>query len=74
VSGKVQMHTSTPFDEDVLITFRDEMPPGSGRWLWFIVPVDSSGVRVVARRTAANHANPFLSPLSTRFDELDSLL
>jgi aromatic ring hydroxylase len=59
VSGKVQMHTSTPFAEDVLITSRDELPPG---------------VRVVARRTAARHANPFLSPLSTRFDELDALL
>ena len=35
VSGKVQMHTSTPFAEDVLITSRDELPPGSGRWPWF---------------------------------------
>ena len=32
VSGKVQMHTSTPFAEDLLITGRDELPPGSGRW------------------------------------------
>ena len=39
VSGKVQMHTSTPFAEDLLITSRDELPPGSGRHLWFIVPV-----------------------------------
>jgi aromatic ring hydroxylase len=74
VSGKVQMHTSTPFAEDVLVTSRDELPPGSGRWLWFIVPVNAPGVRVVARRTAARHANPFLSPLSSRFDELDALL
>ena len=74
VSGKVQMHTSTPFAEDVLITSRDELPPGSGRWLWFIVPVNAPGVRVVARRTADRHANPFLSPLSSRFDELDAVL
>ena len=74
VSGKVQMHTATPFAEDVLITSRDEMPGGSGRYLWFIVPVNSPGVRVVARRTAARHTNPFLSPLSSRFDELDALL
>ena len=74
ISGKVQMHTSTPFAEDVLITSRDELPPGSGRRLWFIVPVNAPGVRVVARRTVARHANPFLSPLSSRFDELDSLL
>ena len=72
ISGKVQMHTSTPFAEDLLITGRDELPPGSGRWLWFIVPVNAPGIRVVARRTVAKHKNPFLSPLSSRFDELDS--
>ena len=50
VSGKIQMHTSTPFAEDLLITSRDELPPGSGRHLWFIVPVNSPGLRVVSRR------------------------
>ena len=74
VSGKVQMHTSTPFAEDVLITSRDELPPGSGRRPWVILPVNAPGVRVVARRTSARHANPFLSPLSSRFDELDAIL
>ena len=74
ISGKVQMHTSTPFAEDLLITSRTELPPGSGRYLWFIVPVNSPGLRVVSRRIAARHANPFLSPLSSRFDELDSMV
>ena len=74
VTGKVQMHTSTPFAEDLLITSRDELPPGSGRHLWFIVPVNSRGLRVVSRRRAAKHPNPFLSPLSSRFDELDSMV
>jgi 4-hydroxyphenylacetate 3-monooxygenase len=74
VSGKVQLHTSTPGAEDVLMTSRDPFPPGGSRWLWFIVPVNSPGVRVVARRTAARHSNPFLSPLSSRFDELDAQL
>ena len=74
ISGKVQMHTSTPFAEDVLITSREELPPGSGRWPWFIVPVNSPGVRVITRRTADRNANPFLSPLSSRFDELDASL
>ena len=73
VSGKVQMHTTTSFAEDVLITSRDELPPGSGR-PWFIMPINSPGVRVVARRIAARHTNPFLSPLSSRFDELDAQL
>ena len=74
ISGKVQMHTSTPFAEDLLITCRDELPADSGRWLWFILPVNSPGLRVVARRPAARHPNPFLSPLSSRFDELDGLV
>ncbi len=74
VSGKIQMHTSTPFAEDLLITSRDELPPGSGRLLWFIVPVNSPGLRVVSRRAVARHSNPFLSPLSSRFDELDSMV
>ena len=74
VSGKVQMHTSTPFAEDLLITSRNELPEGSGRYLWMIVPVNAPGLRVVARRIAARHPNPFLSPLSSRFDELDSMV
>ena len=74
ISGKVQMHTSTPFAEDLLITSRTELPPDSGRHLWFIVPVNAPGLRVVSRRIAARHANPFLSPLSSRFDELDSMV
>ena len=74
ISGKVQMHTSTPFAEDLLITSRTELPPGSGRHLWFIVPVNAPGLRVVSRRIAARHDNPFLSPLSSRFDELDSMV
>ena len=74
ISGKIQMHTSTPFAEDLLVTSRDELPPGSGRHLWFIVPVNAPGLRVVSRRIAARHRNRFISPLSSRFDELDSMV
>ena len=74
VSGKIQMHTSTPFAEDLLISTRNDMPSGSGRFLWFIVPVNAPGLRVVSRRAAARHKNAFLSPLSSRFDELDSMV
>jgi 4-hydroxyphenylacetate 3-monooxygenase len=37
----------------------------------FIVPVNAPGVTVLCRKVAARHANPFLAPLSSRFDELD---
>ena len=74
VTGKIQMHTSTPFAEDLLVTSRSEMPPGSGRHLWFIVPVNSPGLRVVSRRPVARYQNRFMSPLSSRFDELDAMV
>ena len=74
VTGKIQMHTSTPFAEDLLVGSMGELPPGSGRHLWFIVPVNARGVRVVSRRPVVKHENPFLSPLSSRFDELDSMV
>ena len=74
VTGKIQMHTSTPFAEDLLVTSRSELPPDSGRHLWFIVPVNSPGLRVVSRRISARHGNPFMAPLSSRFDELDSMV
>ena len=72
ISGKLALHTSSPYAEDVLITSREELPPGSGRYLWFIVPVNDPGVRVIARSPSARHPNKFLSPLSSRFDELDA--
>lgn len=74
VTGKIQMHTSTTFAEDLLVGSMNELPPGSGRHLWFIVPVNARGIRVVSRRPVARHENPFLSPLGSRFDELDSMV
>ena len=74
VTGKIQMHTSTPFAEELLVAGMNELPPGSGRHLWFIVPVNARGIRVVSRRRVVKHENRFLSPLSSRFDELDSMV
>ena len=72
VSGKLALHTSSPYAEDVLITSREELPPGSGRYPWLIVPVNDPGIRIIARSPSARHPNKFLSPLSSRFDELDA--
>jgi aromatic ring hydroxylase len=72
LSGKVSMHTTTPFAEDVLITGGTQLDPESDKRSWFIVPVNSHGLRVVTRRMASRHKNPFLSPMSSRFDELDA--
>ncbi len=70
LSGKIGMHTSPAYAEDVYI--------GSlcgadynGQRASFVVPVNAPGVTVICRRTSVHHANRFLAPLSSRYDELD---
>jgi 4-hydroxyphenylacetate 3-monooxygenase len=70
VSGKVGMHTSPVYAEDVYIGSHCGIDRGPHR-ATFIVPVAAPGVTVVCRKIAARHANPFMAPLSSRFDELD---
>jgi aromatic ring hydroxylase len=71
VRGKVGMHTSVPFAEEVYIGAGGAVTYGSQR-ATFVVSVSAPGVTVVCRRAAARHHNPFLAPLSSRFDELDA--
>jgi 4-hydroxyphenylacetate 3-monooxygenase len=71
VSGKVGMHTSVPFAEDVYVGAGGAMVCG-GQRATFVVSVAAPGVTVVCRKIAARHQNPFITPLSSRFDELDA--
>jgi aromatic ring hydroxylase len=71
VRGKVGMHTSVPFAEEVYVGAGGALTCGSRR-VTFAVSVAAPGVTVVCRRIAARHRNPFLAPLSSRFDELDA--
>jgi aromatic ring hydroxylase len=71
VSGKVGMHTSVPFAEDVYIGTLGAVTCGAHR-VTFVVPVAAPGVTVVCRKMAVRHTNPFIAPLSSRFDELDA--
>jgi aromatic ring hydroxylase len=71
VRGKVGMHTSVPFAEDVYIGAGGAVTCGNQR-ATFVVAVAASGVTVVCRKIAARHKNPFIAPLSSRFDELDA--
>ena len=70
VSGKVGMHTSPVYAEDVYVGAHCGIDRGQHR-ATFTVPVAAPGVTVLCRKIAARHPNPFLSPLSSRFDELD---
>ena len=70
LSGKVGMHTSPVYAEDVYIGAHCGVDR-DGHRATFVVPVNARGVTVVCRKISARHANPFLAPLSSRFDELD---
>jgi aromatic ring hydroxylase len=70
ISGRLGMHTSPAYAEDVYVGALSRMEIG-GRPASFIVPVNAPGVTVLCRKRATRDDNPFVSPLSSRFDELD---
>jgi aromatic ring hydroxylase len=70
LSGKVGMHTSPPYAEDVYVGSHAGVDVGAHR-ASFIVPVGAPGVTIVCRKASARHPNPFITPLSSRYDELD---
>src|SRR2546429_1149394 len=73
VRGKVGMHTSPAYAEDVYIGSHCGVDGGPHR-ATFIVPVATPGVTALCRKIAARHPTPFMAPVSRRFDELDGQL
>ena len=67
--GKVGMHTSVPFADEVYIGAGGAVTCGSQRATFW-----SRWQRLASPWSphAARHHNPFLAPLSSRFDELDA--
>ncbi len=70
VSGRLGMHTSPAYAEDVYVGALSRMEV-KGRAASFIVTVNAPGVTVLCRKRATRSDNPFVAPLSSRFDELD---
>jgi len=70
VRGKIGMHTSPAFAEDVYVGSLSGIDIGEHR-ATFIVPVNAPGVTTVCRKMAVRDANAFVAPLSSRYDELD---
>src|SRR5487761_897222 len=70
LSGKVGMHTSPAYAEDVYIGALCGIEIGGER-ASFVVPVAAPGVTTVCRKPAARPASRFAAPLSNRYDELD---
>lgn len=70
LSGRIGMHTSPAYAEDVYVGALNGVEIGGHR-ASFIVPVGAKGVTTLCRRAAAREASRFMAPLSNRYDELD---
>ncbi len=70
ISGKIGMHTSPAYAEDLYVGSVSGLEI-DGQRVTFIVPVNAPGITVLCRKIAARDKNPFVAPLSSRFDELD---
>jgi 4-hydroxyphenylacetate 3-monooxygenase len=70
VRGRVGMHTSPAYAEDVYVGAICGAEH-DGKRATFVVPVNAPGVTVICRRPASRDANRFVAPLSGRYDELD---
>ena len=70
IRGKIGMHTSPAYAEDVFIGAVNGVD-FKGHRATFVVAVSAPGVTVICRKPAAREASLFSAPLSNRFDELD---
>jgi aromatic ring hydroxylase len=70
LSGKIGMHTSPAYAEDVYVGALCGVTY-DGRATSFIVPVGAPGVTTICRKVSMRHPSRFVAPLSSRFDELD---
>jgi aromatic ring hydroxylase len=68
--GKLGMHTSPAYAEDVYVGAMTRIEIG-GHPASFVVAVNAPGVTTLCRKIATRDDNPFVSPLSSRYDELD---
>ena len=70
IRGRLGMHTSPAYAEDVYIGGMSGVDI-NGKRAGFIVPVGAPGVTILCRKPATRETNPFIAPLSLRYDELD---
>jgi 4-hydroxyphenylacetate 3-monooxygenase len=70
ISGRIGMHTSPAYAEDVYVGALNGIEI-EGHRASFIVPIAAPGVTTLCRKIATRDRNSFVAPLSTRFDELD---
>ena len=67
ISGRIGMHTSPSYAEDIFVGSLNGVQ-FDGHPVSFVVEVAAKGVTVLCRKIAPRDPNPFLAPLSNRFD------
>ena len=70
ITGKVGMHTSPAYAEDIYVG-GNSMCEHEGHRVTFVVPANAPGVTILCRKPSVRDPNPFMAPLSSRHDELD---
>lgn len=70
ISGRIGMHTSPCFVQDVYIGAVNGVDY-QGHRANFVVPANGKGVTIICRRRSSRPDDAFAAPLSSRFDELD---
>src|SRR5438477_23100 len=70
LSGRLGMHTSPAYAEDVYVGALNGVKIGEHN-ASFVVPVGAAGVTTICRKIAVRAPSPFAAPLSSRYDELD---
>jgi len=73
LTGRIGMHTSPCYAEDVYVGSLCGLQL-DGHPVSFVVDVAANGVTTLCRKIAPRDPNPFMAPLSNRFDELDGTL
>jgi aromatic ring hydroxylase len=73
VTGHIGMHTSPCYAEDIYVGALCGLQL-DGHPVSFVVEVAAKGVTTLCRKIAPRDPNPFVAPLSNRFDELDGTL
>ena len=76
LKGAQQLATGAAFSDGVFISCIHPLTPGDEPYAFAVaVPANAPGLKIYVRRPyAANAANTFDYPLSSRFDEIDALL
>jgi aromatic ring hydroxylase len=70
LTGRIGMHTSPCYAEDVYVGSLCGVQY-DGHPVSFVVEIGAKGVTTLCRKIAVRDPNPFIAPLSNRFDELD---